>query len=403
MNGLYMIIDSIYIFVLTGALSGIIQNMGANSLLRIIGPINILLYAFMLYRLCLIKIKIESRCMALIYIFMGSCIISLFSNQNMGAVFQSILYLFLNVIYAYYLYCAYKLEDFLHLLFIVLVGINIISSILSIAIPKIGTYYDSVYHAQVWRGIFTHKNTLGNASVLLMLIWLINKKSRKNKLLFIGIISAAMNLLLSHSNTPKYALIVCLAYLAIKKIINKEWSMLILIGTSLASYIYLFHYSFVERIFNGYDVSITGRRPIYDIVISLISKKPVLGYGLGSCWIEGSRTYNSVLKYVGFNPNASHNGFLELALNIGVVGLIAYLIMLIAIFAKSYNYYKIGNKNLMVLMIFIIIMSMFESTLAQVNTIYWIIQMIVLFNVVGDGNKEKSALENINYGGCINA
>ena len=48
-------------------------------------------------------------------------------------------------------------------------------------------------------------------------------------------------------------------------------------------------------------------------------------------------------------------------------------------------------------------MSMFESTLAQVNTIYWIIQMIVLFNVVGDGNKEKSALENINYGGCINA
>ncbi|WP_232547761.1 O-antigen ligase family protein [Propioniciclava soli] len=77
----------------------------------------------------------------------------------------------------------------------------------------------------------------------------------------------------------------------------------------------------------GRDPSLTGRVPIWNVVRFAIAERPVTGYGWDALWIAGSPTTQRfwAMHYdVPFHH--AHNGYLDLAAQIGIVGLVLALV-----------------------------------------------------------------------------
>ncbi|MFR6452009.1 MAG: O-antigen ligase family protein [Clostridium perfringens] len=275
----------------------------------------------------------------------------------------------------------------------VLSVIMVFSFIICIISPNNTVYYDNNYGKEVWKGVFTHKNTLGNFSALSIIFLFIEDK--KFFLKWIIMIISIINLFKSGSNTPTVALIVCFSYFFVKKMLNKDLSKPIGIFSVVLSYIYIFKHALMGLILNDFNITLSdsGRYEIYEFIVGLLKQKVFCGYGIGTSWIEGTNTYNLVYNRFGFNPNSSYNGFLDIVFGIGVVGLILYLIILIYIFwvHRENNQY---DTKFMVILIYLLILSIFESTLYNFKGVYWVLQMFCLFSLGNDNNLE---IKEINY------
>ena len=76
----------------------------------------------------------------------------------------------------------------------------------------------------------------------------------------------------------------------------------------------------------GRDTTLTGRTDIWDLVIKL-QPNPLLGAGFESFWL-GDRLMKMWEAFPVFLPNQAHNGYLELYLNLGMIGLLLFVTVL---------------------------------------------------------------------------
>lgn len=66
-------------------------------------------------------------------------------------------------------------------------------------------------------------------------------------------------------------------------------------------------------------MNLTGRLPLWDVIVSEISENPWLGVGFAAFWNPSN--YDLIEQSVGFPAVSAHNGFLDIMLNTGAVGL----------------------------------------------------------------------------------
>lgn len=395
---MYKLIDTLFLIFVTGGISTLFSNLNLNFISTISNYILGVLYIFMIFRLSRSKLKLNKVAATYVYLFIIFLVMNMLFSQNINSSVKAITYLTLNILYAYYLHNQYSLKEVIKLISFALGIISILSSLLCIMMPDKFTYFDTLYIKTVWKGIFSHKNTLGNISAFTILILFLNlrfDKTKKNKVFSILIIIiSSINLYFSESHTPVYALIICVIYALSKKILKKEIAFLVFLSVLIINYMYIFQFDLVNEIFRKYsfDLSVSGRREVFNVLLDLGSRKPFLGYGLGSFWVENGYTYNHVYNYLGFNPNTSHNAFIELFVNIGIIGLSVYVGILFMTFKNSiikYRKKQISN-SLIILMVFLLIMSIFESTLAVSVNIYWVIQFYIFFQMSSSDENIKS-------------
>lgn len=111
--------------------------------------------------------------------------------------------------------------------------------------------------------------------------------------------------------------------------------------------------------------SLTGRVPLWKLCLSYVEKRPVQGYGFGAFWNEKNMAKISASE--NWAIGESHSAYIELALGLGIVGLILYLALLFGGFIKSLLNFK-DTKNseflfLGVLLLFSIIDGFLESAI----------------------------------------
>jgi O-antigen ligase len=73
------------------------------------------------------------------------------------------------------------------------------------------------------------------------------------------------------------------------------------------------------------DLSLGGRFGIWKAGVKALTKRPVAGYGVGF-W------RSAVSPWLGPDPQVAHNSFLSVAVETGLVGLVLYLTMFVAVF-----------------------------------------------------------------------
>jgi O-antigen ligase len=94
------------------------------------------------------------------------------------------------------------------------------------------------------------------------------------------------------------------------------------------------------------DPHLTGRTDLWGYAIDSIKDKPLLGYGYQAFWTYDSVPARRIREAINWDsaPHA-HNGYLDLTLEIGLIGLIAYLALLVIFAKRAYTYFEDGPED----------------------------------------------------------
>ena len=230
-----------------------------------------------------------------------------------------------------------------------------------------------------YEGIYPQKNGLGAASALAILFSLFQLVTGRPLacIAAIGTIAVAMLLLvLSQSKTslglvfvvPLLSCGIAIAVRAtgISAAVVVPILVALLLGgywVGVASYLWDFPTA-MEAIFG--DPTLTTRTDIWNFAFAMIERRPVLGFGFESFWQAGpeSPSLREAPGFVARMPHA-HNGYIDIALQLGLVGLVLLLVLLLGAFhaasAPIRRSFGVGWLCLMV-MLFAVFVNCLESS-----------------------------------------
>lgn len=169
----------------------------------------------------------------------------------------------------------------------------------------------------------------------------------------------------------------------------------------LAPVVFLFYLSFsilltvsaeplISRVFGslGKDTTLTGRTDFWPQLVERLSQHNLLlGYGINGFWQPWrgqSNPANGILNSSGFVPPHAHNGFLDLALSIGLIGLILFTLSFLVGLLQSLQYFltsKASDSSLpLIILVYMVFSNVSETQLIGSNYI-WILYVITLIRL----------------------
>lgn len=91
----------------------------------------------------------------------------------------------------------------------------------------------------------------------------------------------------------------------------------------------------------GRDLTFTGRTELWAAVFNKIWERPWLGYGYTGFWQGWAGASGEVWSAVGWEAPSSHNGLLDLWLDLGLLGLSAFILSFIATCLRSVTWVRL--------------------------------------------------------------
>ena len=190
-----------------------------------------------------------------------------------------------------------------------------------------------------WQGITGHPNTLSYLMALSVVLWCLNAVDRpKERWRSIGQAILATIVMIFAGSSGSIALLIVLVSLSIFFRILRSGrfhqaflSSIVLLTVSIPATIVLIgNKSAIFKLF-GRDENLTGRGDFWPEVIASIKQRLLFGYGYHGFWQSWRGMDNpaaQIRTYSDFIPTHSHNGFLELGLQLGLVGIVLFILSL---------------------------------------------------------------------------
>lgn len=323
-----------------------------------------------------------------IWILIGVCALSSFWSSDPDTTIRRVIALVGTSMFGLYLASRYTLKEQLKL-YAYMFGISAVMCFLfAIFIPQFGVDFGATTS---WRGIYQTKNVLGKRFVLSETIFLFLAITTKENRWFswLGYIASGVLVLLSKSTTSLgNFIIITVAFLIYYRILHLKYKVMIPIVTLLATFgtaFYTWFLSQADTILGsvGKDTTLTGRSDLWPAVLDMIAKKPWLGYGYGAFWEENGES-SIVIQTVQWNAPNAHNGFLDLWLGLGLLGVLVFLIgfvinLLRSIYLIRWNQ-TFANLWLLLYLTYIIISNLTETTLLEQNSLEWILYVSAILS-----------------------
>lgn len=263
---------------------------------------------------------------------------------------------------------------------LVLLGLALL---FQLALPGLAVMADGA-----WRGAFAHKNVLGQVASFSILILLVGWRHRLlgRALLLPALALALLFLLLSRSAT---SLLVTLAaggaYLLLGRdgpapLAKAAILAFACAGLSLAAlWLLLEPERAVELL--GRDLTLTGRLPLWDLVLARIVERPWLGYGYQALFaVPAFAEY--VLATLGWDAPNAHSGYLEVALGLGWIGLALTLLLLAQAGLRGFSALARGEtllgRTALLLLGAHLLRNLVESDLLQQTSLSWLLLVAFL-------------------------
>ena len=240
--------------------------------------------------------------------------------------------LFCTTIFGYYLGSRFDTEELLGLYVRALEVMVLLSIAVVVLLPSYGISHG--VHSGDWKGAFYHKNRAGELMALAFITFTVAMPTRMAPFRRWGL--AALSLLLLFKSTASSALVGAAAVIAVQAVWNfmmvrrKAIVGIVLAGYPLALAFILVSRSFSNAVFGllGKDSSFTGRDLVWAGVLHGIARKPLLGYGFQAFWLEKGGNLVLIQEKTSFVPVHAHNGYLNLLLHVGIIGMILFLVFL---------------------------------------------------------------------------
>jgi exopolysaccharide production protein ExoQ len=215
-----------------------------------------------------------------------------------------------------------------------------------VLLPRYGMHQandvSQAVHAGAWRGVYPHKNLFGGLMGAYAAITILaGRKVLPSQVLRIGVIAVLLLLVVrSHSATalllafgaPILTWVLVTVSVPIQMLLALCAVPVMLIVVSVAEYLLGLL---------GRDMTFTGRTSIWEIAPGAIAKRPLGGYGFAST-TYGEFMVELYRRFGLFDP---HNGYLNLLLSTGIVGLCLFLLAIVKSAQAARDMYHEGAER----------------------------------------------------------
>ncbi|BAZ08392.1 O-antigen polymerase [Calothrix sp. NIES-4071] len=309
-----------------------------------------------------------------------------------------------------YFAARFKLKDQIQLIAFTLLLGGILSTIISLGIPSIGVHGMGGVdvelgegHIGAWKGVFGHKNILGSMMVLSSLAFFTLPKGTSSLYKWGGFSFSIVLMLLSTSRTS----LVLSALLILIMLFYRQFrwqgklSVIFLhIGTLILGCLTLFLLTYWVDLLTslGRDATLTGRTYIWGTALTRLMERPFLGFGYSAFWAPGSRYALQASRALGSDwiPPHGHNGFVDLAVDVGLIGLSLFFITYFTAFAQSlkqaYATKKPEQLWPLAFLTFLAMNNVTESCLLYLGNMYWVLFITIVLTV----NQQQEIKNNLN-------
>jgi len=296
-----------------------------------------------------------------------------------------------------YLAAAYSPRELQKILAWALAAALVSSVLIAIAAPSYGISTGT--DAGAWRGIYAHKNNLG-------------------RIMALGTVLFA-SLALNELRTRRYTAALCVASLIVALLSRSASSLVVIAVMMLLSLtlrlmrlkaslgVTLFAMGLAVSILTSLwivadpgratslisrDTTLTGRTELWGSVVDKIMNRPLLGYGYSAFWLgPGSNSESSSLS-TSWEATHAHNGFLDLALDLGILGVALFMALyMLAIFRATRSMRQPGIAHdswPLLYLVFLFIYNLSESSLARPNSMFWALFASLVLSEGSDARRQ---------------
>lgn len=322
-----------------------------------------------------------------------------------AATFRASVSLIMTATLALHLFSRYGTQSGAMILYVILSSLVFLSIILAFAAPDLAIHSDA--HAGNWRGIFVHKNVAGNVTVWLvaLALYLASIKKLTPGVAVLSLIMAFGFIFMTGSKTSIVVAAIALATFVWAVILRNSIRLAAIIGIiifltgGLMALTLLFAPEVVTSVL-GRDATFTGRSFIWDELIVLFERTPLLGYGYSALW---STTYGPLHRFIEYwQIAAGHNSYLDILVDTGLVGLSLYIAIMLNTLRKAWILTRFGDWPVgalgLTMIAIITALSFFESIIPSGHKIHWFLLVFIMISVDSAyRNLRKAKAENEAY------
>ncbi|MEW6182312.1 MAG: O-antigen ligase family protein [Bacillota bacterium] len=289
--------------------------------------------------------------------------------------------LLLTALFGLYLAVRYSVAEQLRLLIAALGIAALLSFLLVVIFPLYGI--SGPPHEGCWRGIYIHKNVLGRYIFMGCLALVVSIKSGLycGKTAYFALGFMLLIGIFSGSRLAEVAFMAALLLQPLHQLLQKGFRFLrktvitgILLVCAGTVFLFIFKFGTLTSLL-GRDITLTGRTGIWAEAIKLTVNHSWIGHGFGGFWPYFDDS--SKLLFLGSKINAinGHNGFLDIWIDLGFLGLIIFLVVLILAFNRAIERFRSGSgpENLwpLIYLTFLVVINLGETEFLCINNIFW--------------------------------
>ncbi|MEM8722803.1 MAG: O-antigen ligase family protein [Cyanobacteria bacterium P01_G01_bin.39] len=332
-----------------------------------------------------------------ILFLIGLAIFSVSWSTLPSLAFRKVVALIGSTLFALYLGSRYTFEEQLKLYGWTFGIALFVSFVFALVIPAYGIMPSS----GAWRGIYPHKNGLGQGMFVSFLTFYFLSISSKNyQLLFkICCLLSVVIIILGQSATGLISVLFIfstaqgLKFISLKSKKSVFLLLLFLIFTIILIFLLMINLDALLGLYDR-DITLTGRTPLWASLWEFIKLKPWLGYGYGTFFSNLHRETDIIWQIHDWIPPNSHNGYIHVWLNVGVIGLIVFCLGYFSCVFNSLFKYLISQDTHM-LWVFLLLLYTLFFNLTEVSFLttgmLWIISLAAIYSIKTSPKNIKSS------------
>lgn len=297
--------------------------------------------------------------------------------------------------FALYFASRFNIREQMQIIAVTL-GIGAVLSLFyAIAIPSVGKHVGDKFDG-AWKGIYAQKNTFSTTMTLTMLVFfilsLVNKNYLERLLARFGLLFSVMMIILSTSKSGLIIFILMLLVVFLSRLFRWKGRRSVLVldlggltFLGLCATLSITWQAIVVGL--GKDPTLSARTYIWTGSIQKIMQEPLLGYGRAAFWVPDSIHAWEVgsLAARDFIPSHAHNGFIDVALELGLVGLGLLVLSLIPTYGlalrRAYQSQEPEDLWPFAFLTLMVISNMTETVLMARTSVYWVMYMVVFLSL----------------------
>jgi O-antigen ligase len=252
-------------------------------------------------------------------------------------------------------------------------------------------------HEGSWRGIYWHKNFTGSLMALWNAVFLLygirafrESRWRAGACALLYLLSLVFIILsLSAAGIAIWLglnliIVILLLWNKIKGRLKKQHYVWLGYTTILLMILVITNLDLIFGLLNR-DANLTGRLPLWNYLIEkAVIQKPFLGHGLGAIWdIQEFRRQATLSLGWSFVITNGHNGFMDILLGLGIVGLALAVLLLTLAFYRTGKYFvtdsTVANMLPLVIVMYFLLSNLSISFFVGIESFHWALLITAMF------------------------